>query len=355
VEAPRVGLRRGIDRHVALAESRVAAEPVGQTVCAGCQGSEAPADTRSPRVSQEAAIAVGAAAGFGLGAAWGAAVPDGEDAAELSGARGADLAVAGLGLATWLGPRLLDRPSPPLAQGRLSDCDGAEDSVPAIDRWLRASLAASSRGGRRKAARAADALLATALAQPFGVAIGAGPRRVERDLAVTAGTLGVTFALASGVKDIAERPRPSAHYCEPQTPGALERPGARHSFYSAHASLAFSAAFTSARLAEMHGVPQRWRVWATGLSLATAAGVLQMRADRHYFTDVAVGAVVGSLLGWFLPALHEPQDPAAHAAAPAAPNPLGFGLSLPPPGGRGVLAVEARILPGAAFGVAWRW
>ena len=45
-------------------------------------------------------------------------------------------------------------------------------------------------------------------------------------------------------------------------------------------------------------------LWVTGLLLATAAGILRIAADKHYFLDVVVGAAAGGLIGWAIPWLH---------------------------------------------------
>ena len=38
-------------------------------------------------------------------------------------------------------------------------------------------------------------------------------------------------------------------------------------------------------------------VWISALGLASATGYFRIAADKHYFSDVFVGAIVGSLIG----------------------------------------------------------
>ena len=38
-------------------------------------------------------------------------------------------------------------------------------------------------------------------------------------------------------------------------------------------------------------------VWISALGLASATGYFRIAADKHYFSDVLVGAIVGSLIG----------------------------------------------------------
>ena len=73
------------------------------------------------------------------------------------------------------------------------------------------------------------------------------------------------------------------------------------SFYSGHTTLAFVLATSSATVASMRGY--RWApwIWGTGLTVAAASGYLRLAADRHYLSDVVVGAVIGSAVGIAVP------------------------------------------------------
>lgn len=76
------------------------------------------------------------------------------------------------------------------------------------------------------------------------------------------------------------------------------------SFFSGHSSLAF----TSAALICLHhtelgllGPEGDATACVTGMALASTVGVLRILADRHYASDVIVGAGVGVLSGWLVP------------------------------------------------------
>lgn len=75
------------------------------------------------------------------------------------------------------------------------------------------------------------------------------------------------------------------------------------SFFSGHATMAFSLATAVGTVAELRGYRYRAWVWSIGMALATTTTVLRMVADKHYFTDVLTGAVVGAAFGYGLPAL----------------------------------------------------
>ena len=56
-------------------------------------------------------------------------------------------------------------------------------------------------------------------------------------------------------------------------------------------------------VAQLRGYRGGWLVWVVGLPLAAAVGVMRMGADKHYLSDVLVGAAVGSAFGFALPRL----------------------------------------------------
>jgi membrane-associated phospholipid phosphatase len=93
---------------------------------------------------------------------------------------------------------------------------------------------------------------------------------------------------------------------------AQERSSAQASgsFYSGHASGAFSvAAFSSALYATRHSQGYSKYVFTAGaFSIASSVAILRVMAGKHYPSDVIVGALVGSFIGWLVPALHEVQE-----------------------------------------------
>ena len=68
------------------------------------------------------------------------------------------------------------------------------------------------------------------------------------------------------------------------------------SFFSGHASAAFTVAvFTGEWFSEIYPQsPYRGVVWALALSAAGLEGVLRVAAGKHFWSDVAAGALVGS-------------------------------------------------------------
>lgn len=83
------------------------------------------------------------------------------------------------------------------------------------------------------------------------------------------------------------------------------------SFYSGHASAAFSVAvFTSFWFQKTYSsskyIPY---IWGTSLSLAATVSILRVVAGKHYPTDVLVGAFMGGLVSISVLKIHEHKSP----------------------------------------------
>jgi membrane-associated phospholipid phosphatase len=126
------------------------------------------------------------------------------------------------------------------------------------------------------------------------------------------------------VKFGAGRERPFVHALpEDQKPLTADPQDNNLSFYSGHTTFAFSLAVASGTVASLRHYRLEPLIWVVGLTAATATGWLRMAADKHYFTDVAVGALSGAAIGFAVPYLHR-----AHRAPPIAPVPMQGGMGL---------------------------
>lgn len=79
------------------------------------------------------------------------------------------------------------------------------------------------------------------------------------------------------------------------------------SFYSGHTAAAFSAAvFFSKTYTDIYG-KSKWSkvIWASSITLAATTGYLRYASGHHYPTDVVVGAIVGSGIGYAIPLIHK--------------------------------------------------
>jgi membrane-associated phospholipid phosphatase len=122
---------------------------------------------------------------------------------------------------------------------------------------------------------------------------------LDDELVVIEAVVGAAL-LDQGVKLIAGRERPFVHDLPAGDKG--DNPDDNNvSFYSGHTSLTFSIAVASGTVASLRGYRAAPWIWASGLTLAGATGYLRIAGDKHYFTDVLTGAVVGSFVGFAVP------------------------------------------------------
>jgi membrane-associated phospholipid phosphatase len=108
------------------------------------------------------------------------------------------------------------------------------------------------------------------------------------------------------VKFLAGRERPFVHALRAgQKPRTWQPSDNNTSFFSGHTSLVFALAASSGTVCMLRAYGRCPLIWGTGLSIAATVGYLRIAADRHYLSDVLVGAVVASTMGVLIPlALH---------------------------------------------------
>jgi len=70
------------------------------------------------------------------------------------------------------------------------------------------------------------------------------------------------------------------------------------SFISGHTSFSFAIATTSMLMLSQKFPVYKYLISITGLALASSVGYFRIAADRHYFTDVIGGAIVGTICGY---------------------------------------------------------
>ena len=100
------------------------------------------------------------------------------------------------------------------------------------------------------------------------------------------------------IKFAVGRQRPFVHYGDPARPHETDD---NMSFYSGHTSISTALAVAAGSIASRrHSRHAPW-IWTVGLTAAAATGYLRIAADKHYATDVIVGAATGALIGWGVP------------------------------------------------------
>lgn len=162
------------------------------------------------------------------------------------------------------------------------------------------------------AAAASDALLATGLGLPFVLSAfdhllagGEGAAGLGEDSLILLETFAVSSILCNVVKVAVRRPRPLM-YDVSSDPAAREANDATLSFFSGHTALAFSMATAYSYLfTARHGDSALvWPVWLGTHGIALATALMRVEAGKHFWSDVAVGALVGSGVGLLVPYLH---------------------------------------------------
>lgn len=187
-----------------------------------------------------------------------------------------------------------------------------------FDEPMRDAFRIGDHDGRETAARISDMVLAATVVNSFMLDAFAIPlANDDPQLALDASVayslaLGMTLVLGELVKEGVARARPYERYCEedPTAPGCGNE-DAYASFYSLHSGVAFTnAGFSCSMHLERHlygDVGADGASCATSLVMASTVAVLRVAADRHYLTDVLVGAGIGMVVGYLVPVFMVPE------------------------------------------------
>lgn len=130
-----------------------------------------------------------------------------------------------------------------------------------------------------------------------GLSSGPNYAQLIDDTLPIAESIVTTQVLTNVVKYAAGRQRPYAHFAA----GVPFSPEDNLSFFSGHTSFAFATAVSAGIVAHARGYAAEPYIWAGGLTLAGLTGYLRIAADKHYFSDVLVGAAVGAGAGLLVP------------------------------------------------------
>jgi membrane-associated phospholipid phosphatase len=213
-------------------------------------------------------------------------------------------ALGGLGLSLYLGKNL--KPLTPETVGRLH-----QQNVPFVDRWACQKFSP-------EADNLSDIFLNVCAFSPL--LMFASPH-LDRDQKWTYALMYIeteilTYSVTALTKNITGRIRPFAYNPEVPLHDKIMSADTKKSFFSGHTSISFaSMVFLAQTYAVLHP-DSRWKtaVWVSGLSAATLTGVLRILSGKHFPTDVLVGALVGSFIGFVIPKLHEMEPMAKHSS-----------------------------------------
>lgn len=186
-----------------------------------------------------------------------------------------------------------------------------------FDNWARSNLRLSSESARTNVANVSTVLLVAVAATPMVVDAGVLTGWVHQrgDLAwqmfmVDAEALTLTTLVTETTKRLSGRARPSG-------------PGENDSFFSGHTSIATTGAtllcLQHLELGLLENKAADATVCGAAATLAFTIGVLRVMADRHWASDVLVGAGIGAGSAFLVYKLHVRQgqvEPAAFRISP---------------------------------------
>ena len=122
---------------------------------------------------------------------------------------------------------------------------------------------------------------------------------------IYAETVGLTFGINEILKRAVPRERPYLYF-EGYPEEDLKNGDCNESFCSRHTSVAFSVAAANTYIFSKYYPDSKWKipVIAASYSLATLTGILRVASGEHFASDVLVGALLGTAIGYAVPALH---------------------------------------------------
>jgi membrane-associated phospholipid phosphatase len=153
---------------------------------------------------------------------------------------------------------------------------------------------------------ASDATAAVALVAPVlldAVDVGLSNIWLE-DMTVYGEALAVNGALVTAAKYTVQRPLPRTYAGDPSL---LYQPGGYRSFYSGHTSVVVAALSVIAITLKIRHDQRLWP-WLVVAGVGTMVAAERVAAGRHFYTDVAVGAVAGAAVGIVVPLAHRGED-----------------------------------------------
>lgn len=206
----------------------------------------------------------------------------------------------------------------PATTGLPDDPDNGRGTLNGLDAWVHDGL--SSAVLSRKTADTFGNLLAFGLvpvyslgAAGFAVGPSATPKAGLRAGVIVLEGVALAMALTQSLKFAVARNRPFVRYGH-ATNGATDEgttydvnsPDSRVSFPSGHTTAAAAFAFGAAMTAQLQDSPAAPWLWASAGFATALVGASRILAEKHYFTDVAAGAIAGAGCGVLVPLLHRP-------------------------------------------------
>jgi membrane-associated phospholipid phosphatase len=230
---------------------------------------------------------------------------------------------------------------------RWCDRDGEKDSLNGLDRSARNAMRWEDPRSAQFASGVTAFLLepaAVTLEMIAASAVDKATRAFPVDFMIITEAVAVSTLANQMTKLAFARERPFVHGMPSEERLKTVLPSDNNvSFYSGHTALSFTLAAAAGTVASLRGYRLAPLVWGTMMPLAAVTGYLRIAADKHYFTDVMTGAILGTAVGALVPLLLHARDGDIFV-----PNGTGTGsgpATAGPPGS----AVPAMVTLGGGF------
>jgi membrane-associated phospholipid phosphatase len=113
-------------------------------------------------------------------------------------------------------------------------------------------------------------------------------------------TVAISQVVTQIVKFSVGRARPLVYFRDVVDPDDQDN---NLSFFSGHSALTFGITVSAGLVARWNDSPIEPVIWGVGLPLSFTTAYLRIAADKHYFTDVLTGSIVGVVAGLTIPRL----------------------------------------------------
>ncbi len=232
---------------------------------------------------------------------WADAGPDDKVAINLP----VDVALTSAGLVAFVVPELLKESLAP------ASCVVCNRDLNGVDAGFHDAL--TGWGLPRKTADTASNVWAFALlplASVGGALVATGPHASDgagfRAAVIVFESTVLSAATVQGVKFFVARERPYARYGHGDGTAtySLSDRDSHLGFPSGHAALATSLGVSLAMTASLQDSRAAPWLWGAAAAMSISTGALRMIAEKHYFTDVAAGALLGAASGVLVPLFH---------------------------------------------------
>jgi membrane-associated phospholipid phosphatase len=136
---------------------------------------------------------------------------------------------------------------------------------------------------------------------------GHGARHWLDDSLIIAESALMASVLNYTIKSVFGRERPFVHQLADADKPLTDHPQENNlSFNSGHAALSMSLAVSAGTVAHLRGYRHAPHLTGVGITLALATGYFRSAADKHWFTDISTGWLLGAAFGYGVPVLlHE--------------------------------------------------